>query len=162
MAKPSIFRRVLRVFRIVFAISFLTCLLVSLGFTIHTTAFIHSALRATGIVQRLDQRFDDQDISPQYAPVFKFLADDGQSYTVASATATGPPSFVAGQKVEVLYRKGNPGGAVINSFWELWLVSMVLMFIGLAHGFISGVCLLIERKLERSAQSGLIQHALRG
>lgn len=150
--KPSIFRRVLRIFRIVFAISFVTCLLVSLGFAIHTEVFVHSAVRATGIVRRLDQRFDDQEISPQYAPVFEFRADDGQSYTVASDTATGPASFAVGQMVQVLYRTGKPSGAVIDSFWELWLVPMILAFIGVADGIALGGCLFIEQRLDRRTQ----------
>jgi hypothetical protein len=138
------------------------CVLISLGFAIHTDLFIHSALRATGIVRRLDQRFDDQSISPQYAPVFEFRADDGQSYTIASDTATGPPSFAVGQKVQVLYRRGKPGGAMINSFWELWMVPIILAFIGVAHGIAFGGCLVIEQHLDRTTRNRTLQHSLRG
>lgn len=159
MAKRSITRWLLRLGRIVFASSFVICLLISLGFAIRTELFIHSAVRATGIVQRLDQRFDDQDISPQFAPVFQFRADDGQSYTVDSDTATGPPSFAVGQEIPVLYPKGKPSGAVIDSFWELWLVSMILIFIGIAHGVISGCCFLVERRLDRRTQGVASQHS---
>jgi len=107
--------------------------IVNLGFAIHTEPFIRSAVRA-----------------------------DGKSYTIVSSTATNPPSFRVDQEVEVLYRKGKPGGAVIDSFWELWPVSMILIFIGVAHGVISGCCFLVERRLDRKAQSVALQHSLRG
>jgi len=125
-------------------------------------AFIHSALRADGVVVRLDERLNSQDNSLQYAPVFLFHADDGQNYTLVSGTATSPASFEVGQHVQVLYRKGKPDGAAINSFWELWLFSLMLAFMGVVHGIISGVFLLIERKLDRRSQSSLFPHALRG
>jgi hypothetical protein len=162
MAKRSIFRWLLRLGRLVFAFSFVICLLVSLGFAIHTELFIHSAIRADGKVIRLDRRFNEDDKTFQFVPVFEFKADDGKSYTIVSDTATSPPSFTVGQAVQVLYRKGKPDGAVIDSFLELWLVSMILIFIAVADGIISGCWFIVERKLDRKAQGVVLETSLRG
>jgi hypothetical protein len=149
MASRSIVRRILRIFRIVLLGSCVCCLIIGLGLAIYTTLFLNSALRTTGEVVSLDERYDSQNQTTEYAPVFHFVAEHGKAYTVTSTTATHPAGFNQGDTVQVIYRKNNPEGATIDSFWQLWLGPVVLLFIGVSHGIIGGVLLLIERRLAR-------------
>jgi hypothetical protein len=149
MAQPKIPWRIARLFRLVFLASFCCCLLVSIGFAIRTALFTRNAARASAEVVRLNERFSENNDDAEFAPVFQFVAENGKSYTVTSSTATSPPSFTVGEKVQVLYRKSDPGGAEIDSLWQLWLVPIILVAIGLSHGVIGSILWLLERRQDR-------------
>jgi hypothetical protein len=151
MPQKSNSRRIMRFFRIVFLISSSSCVVVSFGFVVYTADFVHSAIKTSGQVIRLDERLNTENNSIEYAPVFQFLAGDAKTYTITSGTASNPAGFEVGETVHVLYRSNDPAKARLDSFWQLWLVPVILLFIGLTHGFISGVLLLVERKLNRQA-----------
>jgi hypothetical protein len=140
------FFRVVRLARIVLSVSFACCLVLSAAFALRTAIFLGNALRGTGQVVRMDERFDSDSDSVEFAPVFRFVAADSQSYTVTSKTATNPPEFTVGDTVPILYLRNNPAGARIASFWQLWTVPLVLSIIAIAGGLISCALLLAERK----------------
>ena len=71
------------------------------------------------------QTQSQEDGSVAYAPIFKFTAGDGRSYTVSSGVSSNPPAFYQGQRVQVRYEKDHPDGARIASFWQLWLFPVV-------------------------------------
>jgi hypothetical protein len=103
-------------------------LLLSIGLWIHTELFLHRAHRASGNVVRLNQ--NDNDGHMIYAPVFRFTAEDGQTYTVESNNYSGPSDFLVGQSVQVLYLASEPASARIKTFWQLRGFETVAFLLG--------------------------------
>lgn len=66
-----------------------------------------------------------------YAPTFRFKAENGRAYSVTSDVASNPPIFAVGQEVPVRYIGSNPMSAEIDSFWQLWLVAVVCSGLGM-------------------------------
>lgn len=148
-------RRVLGIVRLVFFVSGACCLILSAIFAIGRAFFIRNAIAATGSVVRLEERFNADTQSVEYAPVFGFTAKDGRNYTISSQIATSPPEFVVGDKVRILYSRNNPQEARIASFWQFWFLPVVLALISAAHGCIVSVLLLFERRQNRRGLSPL-------
>jgi hypothetical protein len=87
----------------------------------------------------LDQpREDGRLASSDYAPVFSFVAADGETYTVTSVLSTSLPKFSVGDKVRVLYDPTNPNTAKIRSFFQLWggaVIAGIIALIFFGVGF---------------------------
>jgi uncharacterized protein DUF3592 len=83
-----------------------------------------------------------------YAPVFRFTADDGQTYVHVSNMSSNPPGFSLGQRVTVLYEHGHPENAKIDAFYQLWLPELVLSMVGGA--FTTIPALVAFRRLRQS------------
>lgn len=82
--------------------------------------FICNAATTDGTI--LDLHGVDSSKDPDsYAPVFRFTADDGRTYIVVSNSSTAPPGFSVGEHVRVLYQKGRPESAKIDTLYQLWL-----------------------------------------
>jgi hypothetical protein len=124
------------------------CLLVGGGFAVHVESFIHSASRTHGQVIDLAPRTNnDNDV--EYAPIFRFVAENGQAFTVTSSVSSNPAGFEVGETVEVLYRKDDPVGAQIASFWQLWFIPVIFGAIGVVHGLIGVAALFVLRRRDR-------------
>jgi hypothetical protein len=82
-----------------------------------------------------------------YAPLFRFTADDGRTYMLLSNTGTSPPGFVVGERVKVLYRSGDPMHAKIDSVAQLWLPEIILGAIGGVFSIFPVLILLRRRRL---------------
>jgi Protein of unknown function (DUF3592) len=146
MAKRPILWRIVHFIRIVLSVTTSCCVVLCIGSAIYTAVFLGAAKKATGKVVQLNERFNSAADTTEYAPVFSFAAQDGKTYTVSSSTASNPSGFQVGDSVAVLYWKNNPGGARIASFVQLWLIPMVFLIIGVAHGLIAGFLLFLERR----------------
>ena len=154
MSISSALRRARRFFGLLFSTSGTLCVIIAAGFAAHTAYFVHSALRATGTVVEITSvasgSGEDQTIG--YAPVFRFQAADGHTYTVISNTSTNPPEFSDGETITVLYKKSNPAGATPDAFWQLWTTPFVLVLVGAIHGVLGLVCLYFDRRSRRSQE----------
>jgi hypothetical protein len=116
-----------------------TCLVLSGLSAIHTKYFLLYAVRTKGtIVQMLPvKRISDGGITPDCLPELRFQAEDGQSYTIRlNGSTTNPPEFRTGDSLTVLYDRGNPKGATLDSFAPLWIGPVILLAIGTGHGLI--------------------------
>jgi hypothetical protein len=82
----------------------------------------------------------------EYAPVFSFETDAGVSYTIHSNTRTNPPEFSVGDKITVLYDRGDPQGATPDSTMQLWLVPIVFATIGPIHLLIGLILLYFDKR----------------
>jgi len=102
----------------------------SLVSAIHTSAFMRRSMTAQGTVLHLNPKPNSDNDGTVYAPVFSFTAIDGQSYTLSSNNYSSPPEFSEGQTVKVLYERGSPSEARIDSVWQLWATEVVLGVIG--------------------------------
>lgn len=104
-----------------------------------TSRFIGNSEKAGGVVTELVKSysgrsgsFGDSGMSgsPVYAPVVRFKTPDGREFEFKSAVSSNPPSYSAGDSVEVLYDKNNPASAEINGFFSLWFTVLILSFLG--------------------------------
>ncbi len=124
-------------------------LAVGCGFGVYTTIWLHRSTVTKGTIISLLPVSNRENNTTNYAPVFAFTAKDGQTYKVTSGVATNPPGFEIGQHVSVLYILAKPDSAKLDSFWQLWFVSIVVVGLGL---FLTGVGYLLlrhERKRQR-------------
>ena len=97
----------------------------------------------------------EEDGSIDFAPVFRFVAQDGRAFTVKSDVASKPPEFVIGQAVPVVYQVKHPDEARIQSFLQLWFQPVMFGSVGfcsLAAAF--GVLLFERRRGPRLNLSG--------
>jgi len=156
----SILRKIRRFFGFVFSASGVACLVLSAAFAVHTRYFLLRAVHAKGtIVEMVPVENDSGDtVTTEYAPVFRFQAEDGQSYTVRSNTSTHPPEFETGDVVTVLYDRSDPNGATPDSFAQVWLTPVVLLGIGVGHGLVGGVLLYFDRRYRKrlAASAGIV------
>ena len=66
-----------------------------------------------------------------YCPVVEFTAPDGQLVRFVSDFGTRPASHKVGQIVDVMYNPSNPQEAEIPSGLARWLITGILVFMGL-------------------------------
>jgi hypothetical protein len=76
------------------------------------------------------------------APVVQFRTGEGEIITFTHPVASKPPAYRTGQVVSVRYQPSRPHEAQINSFWSLWLASLVLLFFGLLTTVVVGFILM--------------------
>jgi len=101
--------------------------------------FAEGAVRATGTVTGLSGQ------SGAVKGIITFLDKAGRQHKVVSSISSNPPAFKRGERVDVLYRPGDPDGAHIDSFLETWTV--VLFTVGMGTLFaIGGVLAWVFRK----------------
>ena len=80
-------------------------------------------------------------------PVVEFMSADGKQRTFRNSVGSNPPSYEAGERVEVLYRADSPQDARINGFASLWLVPLIFGGLGLlAAGIGTAVALTMRRR----------------
>jgi hypothetical protein len=71
---------------------------------------------------------------------------EGKQYEYESVNSSSPPSHDVGEVVTLLYDPDNPGKARVNSFWELWLLSVILCPVSLVMIVLSiGIPVLVRR-----------------
>ena len=102
--------------------------LMALAFGLYTWHFRRTAIRMPGQVIELRKEIDEGDTT--YRAVFRFSDADGKQHTVTSSMNMKPAGHRVGDRVAVLYPPGNPEGARIDSFWELWFTPTIPLVIG--------------------------------
>jgi len=98
-----------------------------------TAAMIARAERVSGEVVELELRGGGAGSRRSYAyyPKIKFTTPAGQQMVFSSSSGAKPPAYKVGEKVEVYYNADDPGGAMVNSFMSLWMISVILAVFGL-------------------------------
>lgn len=138
-----------RVWVLVLCVAGPLLLAISLASTIYTEAYLHRCTATTGtIVQNVAVREQHQNgsVTINYAPVFRYTADDGHTYTVTSSISTNPPEFAVLQQVSVLYVHGVPGSGKIDSFLQLWTGPMVAAGLGVVTSAVGYTLLFVLRR----------------
>jgi Protein of unknown function (DUF3592) len=121
-------------------------LLVAAGTGIERALFIRSSSSADGVVVAL--RGVPGSTKKSLAPIFRFTAQNGMSFTVSSNIYESPSAWQLGGRIRVLYQEDRPENAHIDSFWQLWMPQFVL---GIVGGGFSLIPLLIFIGRRRSA-----------
>jgi len=112
---------------------------------IRNVIFIRSATVTDGTILEL-RLLRGSHNGYSYAPVFRFTADDEQTYILVSKMSTNPPGFTVGEHVRVLYVKGHPEGAKIDTFLQQWMPQLVLTIVGGGFSVIPAIVVIRRRR----------------
>lgn len=100
---------------------------------VNTHSFVNSAITTQGTIVNFSRRLSTDSKKQSiyyYYPVIKFTAQNGEPTTFESNVGSNSPAYTQGQQVEVLYNPEQPKSAQINSWVELWIISVVFGGVG--------------------------------
>lgn len=120
--------KVLNIIKYVFSLLGIGMLAGALFLYQDTRLFLTEAAKTEGTVVNFMQTYSNHGIT--YAPVVHFVNRNNETIVIVSSTATNPPAYAKGEKVEVLYFPAKPQEARINSFFTLWGGSVILGVMG--------------------------------
>lgn len=102
-----------------------TVVLVVLGlwYTYTSFKFSTNGEEVQGTVVRLESSTSDG--STTYSPVYSYTVN-GQKYEYESVNSSNPPAHEVGEQVTLLYDPDHPDKARVNSFFELWLLPIII------------------------------------
>ena len=95
-----------------------------------------------------------------YSPVIKYKSVTGDEYIYDSNTKTGYTSYKIGQEIELIYDKNNPQNARVNSFLDIWFLT-IIMGVGGWASTIGGTILLFFTLKKRRLEEYLIKNGQR-
>jgi Protein of unknown function (DUF3592) len=108
-------------------------LVIAAGFAVHSWMFARTRVRAMATITENVSGFAKEG-GVVYVPRFRFRLPGGELVTVQAASGSEELEFPAGETVPVLYRAGDPQGAIIATTWRayegtiVWGVLGVLVF----------------------------------
>jgi hypothetical protein len=108
-------------------------LVIGAVFAVHSWNFARTRVRATATITENVSGFAKEG-GVVYVPRFRFRLPSGELVTVQAASGSEEVEFPAGETVPVLYRAGDPQGAIIATTWRayegaiVWGVLGVLVF----------------------------------
>jgi len=124
-------------------ISAIILLGVSVWYLYSSYIFSTTGIEVPGTVVRLESSTSEG--STTYSPVFEYTYD-GQRYEYESVNSSNPPANQVGDEETLLVNPNNPSKARQNSFWELWLLPVILCPISIFMLALSiGIPLLVRR-----------------
>jgi hypothetical protein len=88
-------------------------------------ALSQSGVSVEGTVIALKESPATQDSGVTYYPVIKYDVG-GQTYTFESSNSSDPPAYNVGERVWLRYDPADPHRARIDSWYELWLMPVML------------------------------------
>jgi Protein of unknown function (DUF3592) len=99
---------------------------------VRTQAFLADSSSTSGQVlglvprQSCDTDDDgDRSCTTVYAPRVRFTTADGQQVTFVSDTASNPPEYEEGDRIDVRYRSNDPTDVVVDSVTGVWLGAII-------------------------------------
>ena len=95
-----------------------------------TKTWVAHAIEVPGKVIEMVSVRDREDSGYMFAPVVRFQTIEGSTVEFESGFRSNPPAYRTGQAVSVLYDPDEPHSAAIHGFLSLWLMSIILGFIG--------------------------------
>jgi len=91
---------------------------IGIGMNLYTAQFAKTARSAEGVVIGLEQSSSGSGAS--WCPVIEFDDHHGDTYLVQLNTCSGPPRYLRGEEVSVLYAEDDPKHAKINDSTLYW------------------------------------------
>jgi len=104
--------------------------LVACGFAVRDLVRTVGAEVATGEVIAVNAETGSKG-STMYRPTVQFPTDRGP-VTITGLVASNPPAYRVGESVRVYYNRADPSAAIIDSFVERLLISVVFGGVGIA------------------------------
>jgi hypothetical protein len=110
-------------------------LLIAAGLAVRSWSFARTRVRAIATITENVSGFAKEG-GVVYTPRFRFRLADGALVTVQAASgaanSSGEIEFPAGEMVPVLYRAGDPQGAMIATVWRSYEGAIVFAVLGVA------------------------------
>ena len=106
-------------------------LVIAGGFGSHSWIFARGRVRAIATITENVSGFAKEG-GVVYIPRFRFRTENGELETVLARSGSEEIEFAAGENVPVLYRAGEPQGAVIATAWRAYHAAIVLGLWGVA------------------------------
>ncbi|MET3870988.1 hypothetical protein J3R74_000858 [Puniceicoccus vermicola] len=129
--------------KLTFGISILP-ILVAIGFGLHTSNFLETAIAAEAEIIELIPR--ESDGSTLFAPVYVFEDIEGNEIKKYSSTASFPPPGQVGDKIEILYSKEEPKKSRQNTFFDKWGISAITGGLGVFYLLLSALIIYLTGK----------------
>jgi hypothetical protein len=104
-------------------------LMIAAGFAAHSWNFARTRVRAVATITENVSGFAKEG-GVVYAARFRFRLPSGELVTVQAAEGAEEIEFPAGETVPVLYRAGDPQGAIIASTWRAYRGAIVFGVLG--------------------------------
>jgi hypothetical protein len=104
---------------------------IAAGFAVHSWNFARVRVRAIATITENVSGFAKEG-GVVYTPRFRFRLPDGELVTVQAARGADDVEFPAGETVPVLYRAGDPQGAVLATVWLAYKSAIVFGALGAA------------------------------
>jgi hypothetical protein len=104
-------------------------LVVAAGFAVHSWSFARSRVRAVATITENVAGFAKEG-GVVYTPRFRFRLPSGELVTAQDGSGSEDVEFAAGETVPVLYRAGDPQGAVIATAWRAYKGAIVWGVLG--------------------------------
>ena len=95
-----------------------------------TKAWLARAVEVQGLVIEMVRVRDSEDKGYLFFPIVRYRTVDGTTHEFESGLRTNPPAYHAGQTVAVVYDPLVPQSAAIRGVLSLWLMPIILNFIG--------------------------------
>ena len=109
----------------------LVMMLIAAGFAAHSWNFARTRVRAVATITENVSGFAKEG-GVVYTPRFRFRLAGGELVMAQAARGTDEIEFAAGETVPVLYRAGDPQGAVIATMWLAYEWAIVFGVLGAA------------------------------
>lgn len=94
----------------------LVLVLIGAGFALHSWMFARARVQAIATITENVSAFGPKG-GVVYTPRFRFRLPDGEMVMMQAAHGSDDVEFPAGEQVPVLYRAGDPQGAIIATLW---------------------------------------------
>lgn len=122
-----------------------------------TRAFLADSSSASGQVIQLVSRQScsqdddgrDRNCTTVYAPRVRFTTADGQQIVFVSGTASSPPSYEVGDRVDIRYRSNDPSDARIDSVTGVWIATIITGGIALLFAVLCGVWVILAVRFRK-------------
>jgi Protein of unknown function (DUF3592) len=109
----------------------LALVVIAAGFAVRSWNFARTRMRAVATITENVSGFAKEG-GVVYTPRFRFRLPDGELVTVQAANGADDIEFPAGENVPVLYRAGDPQGAVLATVWLAYKSAIGFGVLGVA------------------------------
>jgi hypothetical protein len=109
----------------------LVLVVIAAGFAVHSWNFARTRVRTIATITENVSGFAKEG-GVVYTPRFRFRLPDGELVTVQAANGADDIEFPAGENVPVLYRAGDPQGAVLATVWLAYKSAIGFGVLGVA------------------------------
>jgi hypothetical protein len=130
----------------------LVLMVIAAGFAAHSWNFARTRVRATATITENVSGFAKEG-GVVYTPRFRFRLPDGELVMAQAAKGSEAIQFPAGETVPVLYRVGDPQGAILATVWLAYQGAIVFGVLGVVLFDLGWALRVMLRRRERRLRS---------
>ena len=127
-----------------------------------TKTWLAHAIEVEGKVIEMVRERNSDNTGYLFAPVVRFQTVEGNTVEFESGLRSNPPGYRTGQTVSVFYDPDEPRSAAIKGFFSLWLMPLILGFIGTVFLMVGTAMVVMSGSAGRFLAQGLSSLGLNG